>query len=251
MDRYNLALAPGPAASRRGACTLRAKAPELLRVRKVLRWLKFCRLVAEVRRVGEDWTAGGGGARRHAVAAEEVRAAARHFLSVVPVLKHWELTATLGEPAPRATLVLDDKDPWCRPIRRALGHIPEEVAALAEGFEDADWELDLAPLPRHMGAAGLCVPDLTFRHRADGARGGAGALPRVARGPARAPARGAALASGRGAAAGRGSRAGEGPRSEQALEAHPQVVLFNGFPSAKRLRERLERLGSPRTSTAS
>jgi hypothetical protein len=28
----------------------------------------------------------------------------------------------------------------------------------------------------------------------------------------------------------------------EALEAHPQVVLFNGFPSARRLRERLSRL---------
>ena len=28
----------------------------------------------------------------------------------------------------------------------------------------------------------------------------------------------------------------------QALEAHPQVVLFNGFPSARRLRDRLTRL---------
>ena len=33
--------------------TMRARAPELLRVRKVLRWLKFCRLVAEVRREGD------------------------------------------------------------------------------------------------------------------------------------------------------------------------------------------------------
>jgi predicted nuclease of restriction endonuclease-like RecB superfamily len=55
VDRYNLALAQGPLLTAR-RLTLRALAPELLRVRKVLRWLKFCRLVAEVRHIGEDWS---------------------------------------------------------------------------------------------------------------------------------------------------------------------------------------------------
>ena len=34
---------------------------------------------------------------------------------------------------------------------------------------------------------------------------------------------------------------GDGER--EALEGHPQVLLFNGFPSARKLRERLTRLG--------
>ena len=54
LDRYNLALAQGPLMSAR-RLRLRAQAPDLLRVRKVLRWLKFCRLVAEVWRDDDNW----------------------------------------------------------------------------------------------------------------------------------------------------------------------------------------------------
>jgi hypothetical protein len=238
VDRYNLALAQGPLLQAR-RLTLRARAPELLRVRKVLRWLKFCRLVAEVRRDGEDWALEVEGPGAMLALQKKYGLQLATFLSVVPVLERWQLTAAIESPRRRVTLVLDDKDPLFTPHTSALGHIPPEVATLAEGFEDADWELDLLPLPRHMGAAGLCVPDLTFRHRQSGREVAlelfhawhAGPLARRLEELRSRPDAGLLLGVDRALAKDTQARA--------ELEAHPQVVLFHGFPSAKKLRARL------------
>jgi uncharacterized protein len=241
LDRYNLALAQGPLLGAR-RLTLRAQAPELLRVRKVLRWLKFCRLVAEVRRDGEDWALEVEGPGAVLSLQKKYGLQLASFLSVVPVLERWELVAEVEASARRrAALVLDHRDPLVSPLPAALGHIPPEVATLAAGFEDAEWELDLTPLPRHMGASGLCVPDLTFRHRETGREVAlelfhawhAGPLARRLGELRSRPDAGLLLGVDRALA--RGEERG-------ALEAHPQVVLFNGFPSARRVRERLARL---------
>ncbi|KFA88826.1 DUF790 family protein [Archangium violaceum] len=238
LDRYNLALAQGPLFDAR-RLTLRAKAPELLRVRKVLRWLKFCRLVAEVRREGEDWVLEVEGPGAMLALQKKYGLQLASFLSVVPVLERWQLTASLESPRRRVTLVLDEKDPLVSPHGSALGHIPPEVATLAGGFDDADWELDLLPLPRHTGAAGLCVPDLTFRHKQTGREVAlelfhawhAGPLSRRMEELRSRPDAGLLLGVDRALAKDAQERA--------LLEAHPQVVLFHGFPSAKRLRARL------------
>ncbi|WP_224367776.1 DUF790 family protein [Hyalangium versicolor] len=241
LDRYNLALAQGPLMGAR-RLTLRARAPELLRVRKLLRWLKFCRLVAEVRRNGDDWALEVEGPGALLSLQKKYGLQLASFLSVVPVLERWELTAEVEANARRrAVLVLDHRDPLVSPLPSALGHIPPEVATLAEGFEDADWELDLTPLPRHMGASGLCVPDLTFRHREKRLEVAlelfhpwhAGPLARRLGELRSRPDPGLLLGVDRALARG---------EEREALEAHPQVVLFNGFPSARRLRERLTRL---------
>jgi len=241
LDRYNLALAQGPLMGAR-RLTLRARSPDLLRVRKVLRWLKFCRLVAEVRRDGADWALEVEGPGALLSLQKKYGLQLASFLSVVPVLERWELTAEVEARARRrAVLVLDQRDPLVSPLPAALGHIPAEVATLAEGFEDADWELDLTPLPRHMGASGLCVPDLTFRHREIGREVAlelfhawhAGPLARRLGELRSRPDPGLLLGVDRSLARG---------EEREALEAHPQVVLFNGFPSARRIRERLARL---------
>jgi uncharacterized protein len=119
--------------------------------------------------------------------------------------------------------------------------VPPEVAALAQGFQDDAWELDLTPLPRHTGATGLCVPDLTFRHRASGREVAlelfhpwhAAPLSRRLSELQARPDPALLLGVDR-------ALAKEAP-GRQELEEHPQVVLFNGFPSARRLRERLSR----------
>ncbi|AGC47992.1 hypothetical protein MYSTI_06719 [Myxococcus stipitatus DSM 14675] len=246
VDRYNLALAQGPLLSAR-RLTLRARAPELLRVRKALRWLKFCRLVADVRRDGPDWELEVEGPGAMLAMQKKYGLQLASFLSVVPVLERWELKATV-EPSRRpATLMLSDKDPLFSPLPAALGHIPEEVAQLSAGFEDEDWELDLTPLPRHVGALGLCVPDLTFRHRTSGQEVAlelfhawhAGALNRRLTELRTRPDDGLLLGVDRALLAKEGAE-------REALEAHPQVVLFHGFPSAKKLRDRLAKRAAPK-----
>ncbi|MDC0710137.1 DUF790 family protein [Stigmatella sp. ncwal1] len=249
LDRYNLALAQGPLMGAR-RLTLRARAPALLRVRKVLRWLKFCRLVAEVRREGDDWALEVEGPGALLSLQKKYGLQLASFLSVVPVLERWELAAEVDASARRRVmLVLDQRDPLVSPHPAALGHIPPEVATLAQAFEDAEWALDLTPLPRHMGASGLCVPDLTFRHQKTGQEVAlelfhawhAGPLARRLEELRSRPDPQLLLGVDRAL-----TRTGE----REELEAHPQVVLFNGFPSARKLRERLARLGAPPSSAA-
>lgn len=236
LDRYNLALAQGPLLTAR-RLTLTAKAPELLRVRKVLRWLKFCRLVAEVKRVGGDWTLEVEGPGAVLSLQKKYGLQLATFLGAVPLLERWELTAEV-EPhrrGARAVLHLSDKDPLTSPHAGALGWVPPEVQALADGFRDDAWEVDLTPLPRHVGAAGLCVPDLTVHHRASGREVAvelfhawhAGALARRLAELATRPDPDLVLGVDRALA--------RAPEQKAVLEAHPQVLLFNGFPSAKKL----------------
>jgi predicted nuclease of restriction endonuclease-like RecB superfamily len=213
-------------------------------VRKVLRWLKFCRLVAEVRHVGEDWSLEVEGPGAMLAMQKKYGLQLASFLSVVPVLGRWELTATVETARKQATLSLSDKDPLVSPLPAALGHVPAEVASLAEGFQDEAWELDLTPLPRHMGASGLCVPDLTFRHRESRREVAlelfhawhAGPLARRLAELRSRPDVGLLLGVDRALAKEAAER--------ETLEAHPQVMLFNGFPSVKKLRERLSKLGA-------
>jgi hypothetical protein len=158
---------------------------------------------------------------------------------VVPVLGRWSLSAEVDLGRRRATLALDAQDPLVSPHPAALGHVPPEVETLAKGFTDEDWELELTPLPRHVGASGLCVPDLLFRHRQTGREVAlelfhpwhAGPLARRLEELRVRPDPGLLLGVDRALARGFAGR--------EALEAHPRVVLFNGFPSAKRIRERL------------
>ncbi|MBF5042306.1 DUF790 family protein [Aggregicoccus sp. 17bor-14] len=236
LDRYNLALAQGHLLGAR-RLHLRARAPELLRVRKVLRWLKFCRLVASVHREDEDWELSVEGPAAMLSLQKKYGLQLASFLTAVPLLQRWELRAEVSTGRKSVTLVLDHKDPLVSPhAGSALGHVPEEVQALAHALEEAqDWELDLTPLPRHTGASGLCVPDLTLRHRRSGRTVAlelfhawhAGALrrrleelrarpdPELLLGVERALLKDSA--------------------EREALEAHPQVLLFRGFPSAKRV----------------
>ncbi|MFY1826336.1 DUF790 family protein [Myxococcus fulvus] len=242
VDRYNLALAQGPLLSAR-RLTLRARSPELLRVRKVLRWLKFCRLVAEVRRDGPDWELEVEGPGAMLALQKKYGLQLASFLSVVPALERWELKATVEPSRRQATLMLSDKDPLVSPLPAALGHVPEEVASLSSSFEDDAWELDLTPLPRHVGAASLCVPDLTFRHRDSRQEVAlelfhawhASALTRRLAELRTRPDAGLLLGVDRALLA-------KEPGERETLEAHPQVVLFHGFPSAKKLKDRLAKL---------
>jgi len=238
LDRYNLGLAQGLLLGAR-RITVRAHAPELLRVRKVLRWLKFCRLVAEVKREQDDWTLEVEGPGTVLDLQKKYGLQLASFLTAVPVLQRWTLSAEVQVGRRHGTLSLDHTDPLVSPLPSALGHIPPEVATLAQGFADEEWKLDLTPLPRHVGATGLCVPDLLFHHRGTGrevalelfhAWHATSLLRRLDELKTR-PDPGLLLGVERALAKGRAQHA--------ALEEHPQVILFHGFPSAKRVREKL------------
>lgn len=251
LERYNLALAQGPLLSTR-ALTLRAFAPELLRVRRVLRWLRFCRLVAEVSRepsltpgAAEDWVLEVEGPGAVVALQKKYGLQLATFLTVVPELGRWELTARVdGGRGRTATLHLTDGDPLVSPHPSALGWLPPELKVVEEAFaSDPEWALDLTPVPRHVGTRGTCVPDLTFRHRASGREVAveffhawhAGALARRREELRVRPDPGLLLGVERGLVR------GETPGGRAALESDAQLFLFSAYPSPRKLKERLAR----------
>ena len=245
LDRYNLAQVQG-LVLRASRVTVRAKSPELLRVRRLLRWLKFCRLVAEVSSRENEWSIAVEGPAAILGMQKKYGLQLAQFVAVVPVLGRWELEAEIefgrGRPA---QLRLDHTSPLVSPHERALGWVPEEVDVIAKKLaaDPGPWTLDLTPLPRRVGASGLCVPDFSFRH-ASGAelfveifhRWHRHQLGRRLDELATRPDAALVLAV-------------EAPLlSDQALrarvEAHPQAFTFKGFPSERKLRAMVAQRGS-------
>lgn len=239
LDRYNLALSQTPLLGAR-RLTLRARAPELLRVRRLLRWLRFCRLVAEVRRDGEDWELIVEGPAAVLALHKKYGLQLASFLTGVPGLGTWTLEADIETRGRHARLVLSDADPLVSTLPAAVGWLPPELKSLAADFEnDADWEVDLLPLPRHTGTRGLCVPDLTLRGR-DGQREvavelfhpwHAGALDRRLEELRVRPDPGLVLGVDRALL--------KAPGLKAALEARDDVFFFNAYPSARALKKLL------------
>lgn len=164
LNGYNLALVQG-LVMRARRVTVHARAPDVLRVRKVLRWLKFCRLVADVTPTDDDWSIDVEGPAEILSMSRKYGLQLAIFVSAVPVFERWTLTAQLdfahGKPV---RLELDERSPLVAPTK-ALGHVPEEIDVIAKKLEDADWRVDLTPTPRVVGLGAACVPDLTVTHR--------------------------------------------------------------------------------------
>lgn len=242
LERYNMALAQGLLiyASK---LEVDAPKPQILAVRKVLRWLKFCRLVASVENRGDSWRLEVEGPAAIFSNQKKYGMQLATFLPVVPVLGEFTARARVELPRKKpAALILDQDDPLVSPHDRAMGHIPEEIQKVADAFEDAAWSLELTPQPRHVGANNLCVPDMTFVERSTGRtihfelfhRWHAGPL--LARladlrdrpdadlylGVDRTLLKDAALAA--------------------EVAAHPQVLPFNAFPSPRKLLNTLKKL---------
>jgi predicted nuclease of restriction endonuclease-like RecB superfamily len=164
LDRYNLALAQGLLVySRRVVLTVeRAGTAE---VRRLLRWLRFCRLVAEIRREGDAWSLAVEGPAALFDSGKKYGLMLATFLQAVPLLEAYRLDAevTLPRRAP-VNLQLTHLDPLVSPLAAGAGHVPEEIRRTLEGLEGGAWTVELSPEPRPVGATGLCVPDLALRH---------------------------------------------------------------------------------------
>jgi len=161
----------------------------------------------------------------------------------VPVLEHWELKVAVSFDRGRdALLLLDDQSPLRSPHDHALGHVPEEIGVITRKLADDTWSADDVPKPRVVGAGRLCVPDLVLRHRSHDV---AVAFEffhrwhkhqlvkrledlRVRPDPTLIVCIDESLL-------------GEGTITKSDAEAHPNVVLFKGFPSERKLRAVLER----------
>lgn len=242
LQRYNLALAQGLALYA-SSLHVRASKPGALELRKLLRWLRFSRLVAEVRREGDDWELTIEGPAALFDMQKKYGLQLATFLGAVPLLGKYTVEAAVDVPrGARGTLYLDHKDPLVALDQSALGHIPPEIEAGMSALGDERWTVDPLPELRHTGVAGMCVPDFGLRHQPSGQsvavelfhRWHRHALlrrldelqtrpdPRFLVGVDLSLVKDAELST--------------------RLQGHPQVFTFNKFPSRKRLQPLLDRL---------
>lgn len=239
LNAYNLALVQG-LVMRARRVTVCAHAPDVLRVRKVLRWLKFCRLVADVTSTGDDWSIDVEGPAEILSMTRKYGLQLAIFVGAVPVFERWTLSAQLDFAHGNAVrLELDERSPLVAPTQ-ALGHVPEEIDVIARKLGDGDWRVDLTPTPRVVGLGAACVPDLTVVHRATKVQLWVEFFHRWHRGALERRLRELELKS--------------EPRlliavddallNDESMRArvisHPQAMTFKGFPSERKLKALLE-----------
>lgn len=241
LNRYNIAQVQGLVL----ACkhlTIRTPRGDLRALRRVLRWLKFCRLVAQVQRSDDgDWCLEITGPAEMFEHAKKYGLQLATFVPVVPLLSRYTLQAevTLRPGAPWQ-LQLDESAPWVSPYTQKLGYAPPELQHIVKTFSDDAWQLDTQALPRAVGAQDMMLPDFTCRH-VDGTRVHVelfhrwhqhALIQRLTQLAAR-PDTTVLLGIDKPLAA--------RPLIAQALASHAAVptFVFNTFPTAKRLRERL------------
>ncbi len=241
LDRYNMALAQGLVIYA-SSLEVDAPAPDILAVRKVLRWLKFCRLVSSVKNTGDAWRLEVEGPAAIFSNQKKYGLQLASFLPVVPVLGRFTIRAQVELPrkAP-AALVLDQDDPLVSPHDRAMGHVPEEVQQVADAFEDAKWSLELTPQPRHVGVNNLCVPDMTFVEAGTGRTVYFELFHRWHAGPLKARLADLLARPDPSLFLGVDRALLKDEEVAAALEGHEQVLPFNAFPKPKKLLRMLER----------
>lgn len=241
LERYNLALAQGLVMYAH-AVTVRATTPDLVVVRRLLRWLKFCRLVAGVRRDGEVLEIRAEGPAAVLSSSRKYGLQLATFFMAVPLLERFEVEAEVELPRrPKANLQLDHTDPLVSPLKGGLGHVPEELSNVQDAFEGSDWALDALPDLRPVGVTGVCVPDFSARHGPSGAEVAVelfhawhrSMLDRRLAELAERPDPNLLLGVDRALA--------KKPEDKARLEAEPQVFLFSVFPTKNVLGRALDR----------
>lgn len=243
VERYNLALAQGLVMYAHRV-TVRAERPDLVTLRRLLRWLKFCRLVSGVARDGDALVIDAEGPAAVLSSSRKYGLQLAMFLMAVPLLKRFEVTAEVQLPRrPKATLTLTHKDPLVSTLQAGLGHVPEELQAVADLFAEGAWRLDTLPDLRPVGATGTCVPDFSLTHAEDDRTVAVelfhawhrSMLDRRLEELRERPDPDLLLGVDRSLA--------KKPEAKARLEAEPQVFLFNAFPTQKVLMRALKRLG--------
>ncbi|MBI4816666.1 MAG: DUF790 family protein [Deltaproteobacteria bacterium] len=159
LERYNLALVQGLLVYARRV-DLEIQTPDVRRIRKVLRWLRFNRLVAEVKKTEKGFALGIEGPAAIFDMSKKYGLALATFALAVPLCVKFQLDAEIDDRRGRAHLTVTEQDGLVSPLAGAPGHIPEEILTFARALEEAGLFVDQEPSPRHVGVSGMSMPDL-------------------------------------------------------------------------------------------
>lgn len=162
LDRYDLATAQGLLLYT-DRLKLSFTGMERPIVRRLLGWLRFCRLVAELRAkeggavelVVEGPASIFEGSKRYGLQLAS-------FLAGVPLLGEWQLSAEVQLPRrPKAELQLSSKDPLKTQLPKS-GYIPEEIQKTLSKLKLPGWEVELPTAPVPVGTSRIAAPDLAL-----------------------------------------------------------------------------------------
>ena len=169
LHRYNLAQVQGLILYAERV-TLTVEEPEIVKVRHLLRWLRFCRLVANVSRSETTWKIIVDGPGSILSMQKKYGLQLAQFFAVVPNLETFELEAVVRLPRkPVATLSVDSGSGLRSHHKQfGRGHVPEEISVIAEKFESSVWELSTQPEPINLIHDEICVPDFRFANADNG-----------------------------------------------------------------------------------
>lgn len=168
LERYNLSLAQGMLFYAE-KIRIKVSDPEPAEMRRMLKYLKFFRLLAQVVSAGKssmELDISGpfslfGPTRKYALNLAV-------FFPAVVRLKQWKLTAELNIGGKTGKLVLDQKSGLVSHYRNFSAYVPEEVKLFHRLFAEkiSDWKIVGETPILHGGKQEFIIPDISFENDA-------------------------------------------------------------------------------------
>ena len=166
LDRYNIALVQTMLLYT-SKLTLTFIDPEYSSLRKLMRFMKFFRLLAVIRKAGNnsvEMELSGPGALLEN--ARKYGLLLSGFFPAVPLLKKYRLHAELEIRSRKGILELDEKAPLVSHYNNIAAFVPEEIRLFHRLFKEKEssWRITGETPFINMGKAGIAFPDLSFIH---------------------------------------------------------------------------------------
>lgn len=168
LQRYNVALVQTSLLYAR-QLELFLTAPAMNEIRKIVKFMKFCRLLATVEESAPHTlhlTLSGPGALLEN--ARKYGLLLSSFFPAVPLLKKYKLRAEIEIRSRKGILELDESSGLVSHYKNIAAYIPEEIRLFHRLFKEKEksWEI-VGDMPFiNMGSDGICCPDLSFRNEA-------------------------------------------------------------------------------------
>ena len=169
LQRYNTALVQTMLLYT-SKLTLTLSDPEHGELRKLVRFMKFFRLLAVIRSCGRNTIelelSGPGALLENA---RKYGLLLASFFPAVPLLKKYKLSAELEIRSRKGRLELDQSSGLVSHYTNISAYVPEEIRLFHRLFREkgADWCIVGETPFIHMGKEGICFPDLSFRNESD------------------------------------------------------------------------------------
>ena len=166
LHRYNIALIQTMLlyASK---LTLHLSDPEYSELRKLVRFMKFFRLLAQIRSCGNNTLelelSGPGALLENA---RKYGLLLGSFFPAVPLLKKYKLRAEVEIRSRKGVLEVDQSAPLVSHYTNISAYVPEEIRLFHRLFKEksSNWHIVGDTPFINMGKKGICFPDLSFRN---------------------------------------------------------------------------------------